>query len=539
MSRFHRPKTNVRFRPTLDRCEDRTTPTVGFHSVPDHAVAVAPDDGGIPVVHIVDPTTGADVDTITAYEDSFRGGVHVALGDVTGDGVRDIVLSTGTGGGPRVRIIDGKSGDTIADFFVYEPTFTGGVYVAVGDVNGDGRGDIITGTGVGGGPRVRVLDGKTLGSTVLKDYFAYEGSFRGGVQVAAGDVNGDGAADVIAGTGVGGGPRVVAFNGRDDKVLANFFAFEDSFRGGVQVSSGDVDGDGKADILVGTGVGGGPVVKAVSGADGKVLAQFLADDPTFRGGVRVDSVDTNGDGRLDLVARTRHGNSDTVRVFDGKTGGFGHSVSRTVDDNPSPADAVEHPAGGGTVTPGVPSLVEGVVAAVDPVAGTVQLRQESGALVTVRVGPTTEVQRDGAHPALAAFTVGDKAEALVGPDGTTWKIEAKTPAGGTASHDSNSGGSSNGGSSNGGSSNSGSSNSGSSSATETRIEGTVKAVDDAAGTVTLQPQTGAAVTVRTNSKTKVERNNSDAKLKAFKVGDKAEARVGADGIATKLEATGV
>ncbi len=448
MSRFHRPKTTVRFRPTLDRCEDRTTPTVGFTSVPANAVAVAPDAGGIPVVHVVDPTTGADIDTITAYEDSFRGGVHVALGDVTGDGVRDIVLSTGTGGGPRVRVIDGKTGDTLSDTFVYEPTFTGGVSVAVGDVNGDGRGDIVTGTGVGGGPRVRVLDGKTLGATVLKDYFAYEGSFRGGVQVAAGDVNGDGAADVIAGTGVGGGPRVVAFNGRDDKVLANFFAFEDSFRGGVQVSSGDVDGDGRADILVGSGVGGGPVVKAVSGADGKVLAQYLSDDPGFRGGVRVDSVDVNGDGRADLVARTRHGNDDTVRVFDSKSGGPARTVTRRVDDNPSAEDTAEHSA-----------------APAAPVAPPVAPAAPSG-------------------------------------------------------------------------SNSGNSNSGGSTATETRVEGAATAVDPAAGTVTVRTQTGAAVTVKSGTKTKVERNGKDATLAAFKVGDKVEARVGADGIATKLEATG-
>ena len=536
MSRITRLNNNFRFRPSLERCEDRTTPTVGFHSVPDNAVAVAPDDGGIPQIQIVDPSTGTNIDVINAYEDAFRGGVHVALGDVTGDGVRDIVLSAGKGGGPRVRVIDGKSGDTIADFFVYEPTFTGGVYVSVGDVNGDGRGDIITGTGVGGGPRIRVLDGKTLGATVLKDYFAYEDSFRGGVQVSSGDVNGDGKDDVIAGTGVGGGPRVQVFDGRNDKVLANFFAYEDSFRGGVQVSSGDVNGDGKADILVGSGVGGGPVVRAVSGSDGKELARFLSDDPSFRGGVRVDSVDVNGDGHAEIVSRTRHGNDDTIRVFDGKTSAFHQSVTRTVDDNPSANDAVEHAVGGGTVTPGVPSQVEGTITAVDATAGTVTLRQESGTLMTIKTGPATEVERDRAHATLTAFAVGDKGEALVGPDGIAWKIEAKS----ATTSGSNSGGSNSGSGSGGGSGSSGG-NSGSgsgSSSTETRASGSVTAVNVAAGTVTIQPQTGAVVAVRTNSKTKIERNSRETTLATFKVGDKVEARIGADGIATKVEAVG-
>ena len=431
MNFFNRPETTHRFRPTLDRCEERATPAAGFTRVPATAVAVAPDDGGIPQVRIVDAASGADLNTITAYEDAFRGGVHVALGDVTGDGVRDIVLSPGKGGGPRVRVIDGKTGDTVADFFVYEPTFTGGVYVAVGDVNGDGRGDIVTGTGVGGGPRVRVLDGKTLGATTLKDYFAYENAFRGGVQVSAGDVNGDGADDVIAGTGVGGGPRVVAFDGRDDKVLANFFAYEDSFRGGVQVAAGDIDGDGKADILVGAGVGGGPVVKAVSGADGKVLAQYLSDDPSFRGGVRVDSVDANGDGRDDVVARTRRGNDDTVRVFDGKSGKPGRTVTRRVDDNPSAEDAARPATPPATTPPVTPpattpteTRVEGSLTAVDAAAGTVTLRPQTEAAVTVRAGARTKVERNNRETTLAAFKVGDKVEARVGADGVATKLEA-------------------------------------------------------------------------------------------------------------------
>ena len=559
MSRSSRPKTKSHIRTTLDCYEDRITPVAGFSSVPANAVVIAPDDGGIPLVRVVDPTTGKGVASITAYEDAFRGGVHAALGDVTGDGVRDIVLSPGKGGGPRVRIIDGKSGDTVSDFFVYEPSFTGGVYVSAGDVNGDGMDDIITGTGVGGGPRVRVLDGKTLGATVLKDYFAYEDSFRGGVQVSSGDVNGDGLDDVIAGTGVGGGPRVQVFDGRDDRVLRNFFAYEDSFRGGVQVSSGDVNGDGLDDVLVGSGVGGGPVVRVLSGADGKELANMLTDDPSFRGGVRVDSVDTNGDGFDDLVSRTRRGNDDTVRVFDGRSGTFSRSVTRTVDDNPSANDRIERPAGGGTVTTGVPSRVEGIITAVDATARTVQLRLQSGTLVTVTAGPNTEVERNDGHTTLATFVVGEKGEALIGPDGIAWKIESGSNDGGSSDDSNDDSGSDNGGSSDdtgnsgsdggsgsgsGGGSGNGSgsrddnSGSGGDNSSETRVEGTVTAIDATAGTVSIQRQSGATVTVRTGPQTKIERNDAHTTLAAFKVGDRGEARIGADGIATKVEAIG-
>jgi protocatechuate 3,4-dioxygenase beta subunit len=243
------------------------------------------------------------------------------------------VIAPGAGGGPRVRIIDGTDGSTLADFFVYEPTFTGGLYVSVADVNGDGKDDILTGTGNGGGPRVRVLDGATLGQTVLKDFFAYEDTFRGGVLVGSGDINGDGNADVITGTGVGGGPRVIAFDGTSGSVLRNFFAYEDGFRGGVLVGSGDVNGDGTDDILTGTGPGGGPVVRAINGATGTGLAQFLAGPSDFRNGVKVVGDDVNGDGTDELVAYLRSGNAVTVNEYNGTTGAFVFSFTRTVDDS--------------------------------------------------------------------------------------------------------------------------------------------------------------------------------------------------------------
>lgn len=136
------PRRAVRFAPRFEALEDRSVPAAGFPGISAGAVAIAPEDGGIPRIKIVNPATGEDVAEIQAYEDAFRGGVNVALGDVTGDGVRDLIIAPGAGGGPRIRIVDGKTGDTLNDFFVYESTFTGGINVAVGDVDGDGIGDI-------------------------------------------------------------------------------------------------------------------------------------------------------------------------------------------------------------------------------------------------------------------------------------------------------------------------------------------------------------------------------------------------------------
>ena len=412
-----------RFRPQVEVCEDRAVPA-SFGSIADDSISVSPDDGGTPRVRVDHTTAGEGMGEDLAGHGTFRGGVRSALGDVSGDGVNDIVIAPGTGGAPRLRVIDGATGNTLSDFLVYEDSFRGGLYVAVGDVNADGRADIITGTGNGGAPRVRVLSGADLGKTVLRDFFAYEDSFRGGVLVSAGDIDGDGKDDVITGTGVGGGPRVITFAGTDGKVLQNFFAYEDSFRGGVLVSSGDIDGDGKDDVITGTGPGGGPVVRVV-GAGGATLLQFLADDSSFRGGVGVDSSDVDGDGRDDVVTHTRHGSSLSVNIFDDNGGDRIRTFTRTVDDDGTGTSGGGGGGGSGGGGSLVASQVEGTITAVDVAAKTVTIKPLSGAAVVVKVGPTTKVERNDESVSLSAFKVGDRGEAKFDLAGVTLKVEAE------------------------------------------------------------------------------------------------------------------
>ncbi|EMI19470.1 hemolysin-type calcium-binding region domain protein [Rhodopirellula maiorica SM1] len=224
------------------------------------SIVVGSESGAPPVVKVFEPD-GTETFSFFPYSPTFTGGVRVATGDVNGDGTPDIITGAGPGGGPHVKVFDGTSGATLHSFFAYEPQFTGGVFVASGDVTGDGIADVITGAGPGGGPHVKVFSGSD--GAELASFFAFNNSFSGGVRVATGDVNGDAQDDIIVGAGPGGGPHVRVFDGHTanqlpttgvvpaDQILSDFFAFDQGFVGGVFVASADLNGDRLDDIVVG------------------------------------------------------------------------------------------------------------------------------------------------------------------------------------------------------------------------------------------------------------------------------------------------
>ncbi len=161
------------------------------------------------------------------------GGAKIATADLGTDGTPEIIIGNGLGNEPRVTVYR-LDGSTVGSFLAYDPSMGTGITLAVCDPDGDGTNDIITGTQYGGGPHVRTFD--NIGTAKNNEGFmAYAESFRGGVHVSCGDLDGDGKDELVTSPGPSGGPHIKVWKWENDawKMTNEFYAFAKEETNGV------------------------------------------------------------------------------------------------------------------------------------------------------------------------------------------------------------------------------------------------------------------------------------------------------------------
>lgn len=248
-----------------------------------------------------------------AFNEALRGGADVAVGNFDKDRRPEILVGAGPGSKPYVKIFDKASQELQKSFLAFDKNFLGGVRVAAGDLDGDGRDEIIAGAGYGGGAHVRVF--KANGEVVHSKLFPFGTDQRSGVDVAAGDLDGDKKDEIIVGAGPSGDPRVKVYQENGKITDLNILAYPIAFRGGVRVAAGDIDKDGVDEIITGAGPGGGPHVRVFEGDGTPRAIQYFPFHPNYRGGVDVSSFDYNNDGWEDIIMAQASKGQSWVKVY--------------------------------------------------------------------------------------------------------------------------------------------------------------------------------------------------------------------------------
>ncbi len=200
------------------------------------------------IVHVL-TSTGAVQSSFVAFDRAQRHGARLSAADVTGDGLDELIVGTGTGVRARVRVFN-ASGEQLQEIIPFK-TYQQGVDVAGGDLNGDGKAELIIGQRKG---KSRVV---VVGHTgrVLKKFLPFGSRYRSGVNVAAGDIDGDGTADLIVGTDGDRIAQVRAWISTKHNAsiqlqrVQKIYPFGSAVTTGVDVAAGDWDGDGKAEIM--------------------------------------------------------------------------------------------------------------------------------------------------------------------------------------------------------------------------------------------------------------------------------------------------
>lgn len=265
--------------------------------------------GVLPTVD-VRHANGNEYATFQAYTSNFKGGVHVATINNDHDSTPEIVTGAGESGGPHIRIFK-AFGAVAHEFFAYDKASSHGVNIAVGDVNGDGEDDIVTSVGENVSQDVIVWDesGKEI-SRFPASFFPASSP----LSVTTLNIDSD-AAQEVAVTGLIDGVSHIAVYDNDGKYLVDFTPFAGI--NSLSVSSGDMDGDLIDDIFV-SRTGTGNTVNAVTKI-GALRRSIIIDGQASVGNI-VAGVDLDLDGRDDIITSE---NTDAGLVSliasDGKT----------------------------------------------------------------------------------------------------------------------------------------------------------------------------------------------------------------------------
>lgn len=270
-------------------------------------------DDQIPEIKIFDKDKKFKI-KISPFDKKIKSGARVAMCDINGDGTKEIIAVPGPKAKPEVKIFKGDGKMFGKSFFPFDKKFTGGLYVACGNVSGSNLPEIIVSAGAGGSNQIWVY---SASGKIISKINATAAGFKDGLRVAVGNVDGGKFDEIIAGTETNA-PQVLIFKaqGKSFKKIKSFSPISKALSKGISVGAADIDGNGIKEIIVGAGGGSAPLVKIYNNK-GTLIKEFYAYSTRFRGGINVSGGDVDADGLDDITIMPQSKGAPSARVIRG------------------------------------------------------------------------------------------------------------------------------------------------------------------------------------------------------------------------------
>lgn len=245
--------------------------------------------GSEPQVYILN-AKGKVLKKFLAYEKKFRGGVNLAVADIDNDGREEIITAPAGNGAPNIKIFD-ENGKLKRQFFAYDKKLKMGINLAAGYLDDLQEMKIIVSPGAGSDQPVKIF---SPAGKMINSLYPYEKKFRGGVKVALANLDGrknHNRSEIIFAPGAGREPQVKIYDSAL-QLKKQFLAYNRNWRGGLNIAAGDINNDGIAEIVLGANPGAAPHVRIFDG-QAQLIESFYAWPESFKGGVNLAIIRMN------------------------------------------------------------------------------------------------------------------------------------------------------------------------------------------------------------------------------------------------------
>lgn len=224
---------------------------------------------------------GNSTTRVTLFDKKFRGGATVAAADVDGDGVDEYIVGAGATGGSQVQIYK-QDLTLVRSFYAFPKDMKDGINVAAGDLDGDGQAEIIVAPQPGHTPQVEVF---SAAGKKLREFTAFESNFAGGLNVAVMPARLGVAGQIVVSSGFGREAEIRVYDSSGKKVVLSWSPFGKGASNGAVVAAGWSDTFGEPILLAGPESGAAPLIQAYGVNSKTKLAQWMAYGPKTLSGI--------------------------------------------------------------------------------------------------------------------------------------------------------------------------------------------------------------------------------------------------------------